>query len=170
MRDDVIRDGQATEAPMRAPDDGRSIRSGESSAFRFENRSEEQSLPELLRELAHQGSHLAEQQTRLVEAEVRSATTDLKESVAAMGGAAVLGIASVGVLLMGVSFLLGSVMPLWLATMIVGLVTLAAAYGMYTTGKGKLQSKALTMDRTRHTMERAPRAMSGNEKEMHHDR
>lgn len=196
MRDELIRDGHATEAPMRAPDMDRRTPAGELSAFNFENRPEdtsrlhepagrqedslrdrpaaarreEQSLPDLLRELAHQGSHLAEQQTRLVEAEVRSAVTNLEESIGAMAGAGVVGIAGLGVLLMGISFLLGTVMPLWLATMIVAVATLVGAYAMFAAGKGKLKSKPLTLDRTRHTLERAPKAISGNEKDISNGR
>ncbi|HEY8592123.1 MAG TPA: phage holin family protein [Sphingomicrobium sp.] len=180
MRDDIVRDGPMTEAPMRAPDDNRPAAAGESSAFKFENRhdpidrqhirGEEESLPDLLRNLVHQGSHLAEKQTKLVESEVRAATTDLKESIGAMAGAGVVGIGGLGVLLMGISFALGTMMPLWLATMIVAAATLAGAYAMFAAGKRKLQSKSLTMDRTRHTLERAPAAMSGQEKGMHNGR
>ena len=44
----------------------------ESSAFKFDATQNSESIPELLRDLVHQGSHLAEQQVKLVQAEVRS--------------------------------------------------------------------------------------------------
>lgn len=58
-------------------------------------------------------------------------------------------------------------MKLWLATLIVGWVTLAAAYAMFAAGKKKLQSGSLSVDRTRRTIERAPGAISGNQNEVH---
>lgn len=169
MGDSTMRDGRRAGAGTRAPDERGPAERDESSAFNFNQRDDE-SLTGLVTELAHQGGHLAEQQARLVEAEVRSAITDLKESIAAMAGAAVLGIASVGVFLMAISYLLGSAMPLWLGTLIVAVVSMGIAYAMYAAGQKKLDSKAMTLDRTRRTIERAPAALSGDESEMRRDR
>lgn len=162
---DMTREGRTADVSMGAAD-ARDTR--DRSAFNFEHRNDDESLPGLLRDLAHQGSHLAEQQTKLVGAEVHGAVTDLKESVAAMAGAAVVGIAGLGVLLMGIAFLLGTAMPLWVATLIVAVAALGGAYAMFAAGKKKLESKSMTMDRTRHTIERAPKAMSGKERHMNH--
>lgn len=130
------------------------------SAFEFKQGDE--SIPELLRRLADQGSHLAQQQAKLVEAEVRSSVDDIKQAAGAMAGAAVVGIAGLGVLLMGLSFLLGEIMALWLATLIVAAATLLGAYALYEGGLKKLQSSSLDVERTRRTLERAPEAISGN--------
>jgi hypothetical protein len=165
MGDSTMRDGRTAGASTRAPDQRGPAGRDESSAFKFRERGDNESLTDLVSDLAHQGGHLAEQQTRLVEAEVRSAIADLKESIAAMAGAAVLGIASIGVFLMAISYLLGSAMPLWLGTLIVAVVSMGIAYAMYAAGQKKLDSKAMSLERTRHTMERAPAAMSGNEEE-----
>ena len=171
MGDSTSRDGPMAGARMRAPDETKSGGHGDSSAFHFtKSHHDEKGLPDLLRDLAHQGSHLAEQQTKLVEAEVRAATTDLKESLGAMAGAGVVGIAGLGVLLMGIAYLLAEAMPLWAATLLVAVATLAGAYAMFAAGKKKLQSKAMTMERTRHTIERAPSAMSNHERDMHNGR
>lgn len=146
------------------------------SAFNFSaresdgtQRGSDESIPELLRRLADQGSHLAQQQAKLVEAEVRSSVNDLKEAAGAMAGAAVVGIAGLGVLLMGLSFLLGEVMELWLATLIVAVATLAGAYAMFAAGRKKLQSSSLDVERTRRTLERAPGAISGHADEGRRD-
>ena len=125
----------------------------------------DESIPELLRRLTDQGSHLAQQQAKLVEAEVRSSLNDLKEAAGAMAGAAVVGIAGLGVLLMGLSFLLGEAMDLWLATLIVAAATLAGAYAMFAAGRNKLQSGSLEIERSRRTLERAPGAISGHTEE-----
>ena len=135
------------------------------SAFNFSERGEDESIPELLRRLADQGSHLAQQQTKLVEAEVRASVSDIKEAAGAMAGAGVVGIAGLGVLLMGLSFLLAEAMDLWLATLIVAFATLAGAYALFLGGKKKLRSSSMGVDRTRRTIERAPGAISGTTNE-----
>lgn len=132
------------------------------SAFDFRDRNQDESIAGLVRRLAEEGSHLAQQQVKLVEAEVRSGVDDLKESAGAMVGAAVLGIAGLGIVLMGLSFLLGEAMPLWLATLIVGVATLIGAYAMFAGGRHKLESSSVSVERSRRTLERAPSAISGN--------
>src|SRR4028119_2293491 len=62
---------------------------------------------DLLRQLVGQGSHLAEQQLSLIKAELREMTNDLKAAVGAMAGAAVVGIAGLGVVLLGLGRVLG---------------------------------------------------------------
>ncbi|MDQ3078337.1 MAG: phage holin family protein, partial [Pseudomonadota bacterium] len=61
---------------------------------------------DLVRQLAGQGSHLAEQQLSLIKAEIRESATEVKAAVGAMAGAAVVGIAGLGVVLMGLAYLL----------------------------------------------------------------
>ena len=136
-------------------------------AFGFDQSERRENIPDLIRQITEQGAHLAQQQANLVQAEIRSGVTDLKEAAGAMAGAAVVGLAGLGVTLMGVAYLLDEAMKLWLATLIVGLVTLAAAYAMFAAGKKKLQSGSLSVDRTRRTIERAPGAISGNQNEVH---
>ena len=137
----------------------------EKRAFDFNEQRADESIPELVRRLADQGSHLAQQQARLVEAEVRSSVNDIKTAAGAMAGAAVVGIAGLGVLLMGLAFLLGEFMALWLATLLVAAATLVGAYALYEGGLKKLQSSSLDVERTRRTLERAPDAISGNTNE-----
>jgi putative superfamily III holin-X len=151
--------------------DRESTRDRERGAFNFAGEApHDESITALVRRLADEGSHLAQQQMKLVEAEVRSGISDLKESAGAMAGAAVLGIAGVGVLLMGISFLVAQVMPLWLATLIVAVATLAGAYAMFAAGKKKLESSSLGVERTKRTLERAPSAIAGKDSEVRHDR
>jgi len=137
----------------------------EKSAFSFDEAPRDESIGDLLRRLAHQGAHLAEKQTELVRAELRSSIEDMKHAAGAMAGAAVLGMAGLGVTLMGVAFLLAEVVGLWPATLIVGLAALLGAYAMFASAKEKLQSQSMSIERTRDTIERAPRAMSGQEEE-----
>jgi hypothetical protein len=92
MADSSDGGGPWTAAPTRTPNDQSSHRP-EGSAFNFSTGQDNESIPELLRELVQQGGHLAEQQTKLVQAEVRSAVGDLTGAVGAMAGAAVVAIA-----------------------------------------------------------------------------
>lgn len=120
-------------------------------------------IVDLIRQLAGQGSHLAEQQLNLLKAEIREATSDMKEAIAGMAGAAVAGIAGLGVTLMGVAFLLGQAIDnVALATLIVGVATLAIAYFLYSSASKKMRSSHLKPDRTQHTLERTPDIARGD--------
>lgn len=120
-------------------------------------------IVDLVRQLASQGSHLAEQQLSLIKAEIREATTDIKQAVAGLAGAAVAGIAGLGVTLMGLAFLLGQAIDnVALATLIVGVATLAVAFVLYSSASRKMSTAHLTPDRTQHTLERTPDIARGD--------
>jgi hypothetical protein len=136
---------------------------GTKPAFAFEERSSGEDIPSLLRRLVDQGTHLAEKQAELVRAEVRESVEDVKMAAGAFAGAAVLGFAGLVVLLMGLSFLLGEVMNLGLATLIVAAVALAGAFALYMGAQSKLRSSSMSAERTRRTLGRAPDAITGHE-------
>src|SRR5215210_2714284 len=93
---------------------------------------------DLLKQLVGQGSHLAEQQLALIKAEIGESTTELKAAAGSMAGAAVVGLAGLGVTLMGVAYLLGDAIDNTpVATLIVGLATLVLAYVLYRSGSNK---------------------------------
>lgn len=118
---------------------------------------------DLVKQLAGQGSHLAEQQLALIKAEMRESTTEMKAAVGAMAGAAVVGIAGLGVLLMGLAFLLGDAIEnVGLATVIVGAATLALAFILYSSGASKMGATNLSPDRTQRTLQRMPDAVRGD--------
>jgi hypothetical protein len=122
-----------------------------------------ENLADLVRQLTHQGTHLAEQQLNLVKAEVRESANEVKTAVGSMAGAAVVGIAGLGVTLMGLAYLLADAIEnLGLATLIVGVATLALAYVLYSAGSKKMSSAHLSPDRTVRTLERTPDAARGN--------
>lgn len=123
----------------------------------------DENVVDLLRQLAGQGSQLAEQQLSLIKAEIREATTDLKLAAGGMAGAAVVGIAGLGVVLMGLAYLLGDAIDnLGLATLIVGVATLALAYLLYRSAASKMSSAHLAPDRSQRTLQRTPDAVRGN--------
>lgn len=117
---------------------------------------------DLVKQLTDQGAHLAQQQAALIQTEVQSSIDDLKMAIGGMAGAAVVGIAGLGVILMGIAFLLATALELWLATLIVGVATLVVAYLLYKAGAKKMSATNLTPDRTARTLKRAPDAATGN--------
>lgn len=120
-------------------------------------------IPSLLRALVGQGSHLAEQQLALLKAEVRASAENLKMAVSAVIGAAVVGVAGLGVLLVGLAYLLAdAINHLGLATLIVGIVSLAIAFILYRSAIAKMRATDLAPERTQHTLERTPAALRGD--------
>ena len=120
-------------------------------------------IVDLVRQLAGQGSHLAEQQLTLVKAEIREATTDLKTAIGGLVGAAVVGMAGLGVTLMGIAFLLGQAIDnVALATIIVGAATLVLAYVLYSSASKKMSTAHLAPERSQRTLERTPDIARGD--------
>jgi hypothetical protein len=118
---------------------------------------------DLLKQLVGQGSHLAEQQLALIKAEVRESTTELKAATGAMAGAAVVGLAGLGVVLMGLAYLLADAIDnLGVATLIVGLAALALAYALYLGGAKKMRATNLSPERSQRTLQRTPDAVRGD--------
>ena len=120
-------------------------------------------IVDLLRQLGGQGSHLAERQLSLIKAEIRESTAELKAAVGGMAGAAVVGIAGLGVLLMSFAYLLADAIDnLGLATLIVGAVTMVMAFVLYRGAAKKMSATHLAPDRSQHTLERTPDAIRGD--------
>jgi hypothetical protein len=118
---------------------------------------------DLLKQLVGQGSHLAEQQLALIKAEIRESTADVKAAVGAMAGAAIVGLSGLGVVLMGLAYLLADAIGhLGWATLIVGVATLALAYVLYRSGAKKMAATQLSPERTQRTLQRTPDAVRGD--------
>jgi hypothetical protein len=122
-----------------------------------------ENIVDLVKQLATQGSHLAEQQLKLVKAEIHESTDELKTAVSGLIGAAVVGMAGLGVFLMGLAFLLGQAIEnVALATLIVGAATLGLAYVLYSSASKKMQGTHLAPERTQRTLERTPDIARGD--------
>ncbi|WP_343342823.1 phage holin family protein [Sphingomicrobium sp. XHP0239] len=121
----------------------------------------DENIVDLVGKLSSQSAHLAQQQINLVQAEMRETSRDIKASIGGMMGAAVLGIAGLGVTLMGIAYLIGDAMgDRDLATLLVGLATLLIAGIVYASAKSKLDKSNLAPTRTIETVERAPDAVA----------
>lgn len=123
----------------------------------------EPNLVDLLGRLTQQGAHLAKDQVSLMQAEVREATQDIKGAIGAFAGAAVLGIAGLGVLLMGMGHFVGQALDnLALGITIVGGVSLVIAGILYAGAKNKVSATSLKPERTIDTIEDTAAAATGN--------
>ena len=126
-------------------------------------RAEDDNVVDLIGRLTGQSAHLAQQQVALVQAEMRESVADIQKSVASLLGAAVFGIAGLGVTLMGIAYLIGEAIDNTnLATLLVGLVTLIIAAILYASARSKMQATNLRPERTIDTVERDVDAAKGN--------
>lgn len=138
-----------------------------SSTPRPDGAPEDRNIVDLVGRLTQQGAHLARAQVSLMQAEVREAAQDIKAAVAAMAIAAVVGIAGLGVLLMGIAFYVSRALDdLPLGTTLVGAVTLVVALVLYLVGRSKADAAHLKPERTLETIADTPAAATG---ELHHN-
>jgi F0F1-type ATP synthase assembly protein I len=120
-------------------------------------------LVDLVGKLTSQGAHLAQEQVALMQAEVREAASDVKQAIAAYAGAAVLGLAGLGVTLMGVGWLLGDAIENGpLGVLIVGIVALVVAAILYSGAAKKTKAAHLKPERTIRTLADTPDAATGH--------
>lgn len=121
-----------------------------------------ENIVDLLRDFVNQGTHLADQQLSLIKAEVRESATEIKTATLSLVGAVVVGVAGLGVLLMGLAYLLTEAIEnLGIATLIVGAVSVLLAYILYRNAAGKIAATNLAPDRTQRTLQRTPDAIRG---------
>lgn len=123
---------------------------------------EDRNIVDLVGRLTQQGAHLAREQVNLMQAEVREGVQEIKAAVAAMAGAVVLGIAGLGVLLMGIAYWMGDLLDnLALGTIIVGSATVVVAGILYASGRSAAGTAKLNPDLTIETIADTPAAMTG---------
>ena len=125
--------------------------------------SEDHNIVDLMGRLTQQGAHLAREQVNLMQAEVREAATEVKTAVGAMAAAAVVGIAGLGVLLMGIAFYVGAALEdVPLGTTLVGIVALVIALILYAAGRKTIAASRLKPDRSLDTIADTPAAATGH--------
>ncbi len=125
--------------------------------------SKDDNVVDLIGQLTSQSAHLAQEQLALVQAEMREAASDIKQAVAGLLSAAVLGIAGLGVTLMGIAYLIGDAIDdRDLATLLVGLAVLLIAGILYASARKKMDTSHLKPSRSIETAERTPAAARGD--------
>lgn len=121
-----------------------------------------ENVVDLLGRLTSQGAHLAQEQVALMQAEVREGVGEIKQAIGAYAGAAVLGLAGLGVNLTGLGWWLGeSIANIPLGIIIVGAVTLVVAAILFSSAKSKVTAANLKPERTIRTVEDTPEILSG---------
>ena len=120
-------------------------------------------IVDLVGKLTSQGAHLAQEQVALMQAEVREATTDIKQAIGAYASAGVVGLSGLGVTLMGLGWLLGDAIDSvpW-GIFIVGVVTLVIAAILYSGAKSRTRAAHLKPDRSIRTLEDTPDIVTGH--------
>lgn len=120
-------------------------------------------IVDLVGKMTRQGAHLAQQQVALMQAELRESVTDVKAAAAAYAGAAVVGLAGLGVTLMGLGYLLGDAIDnVPLGILIVGIVSLVLAALLYSMASSKTKAANLKPERTIRTLEDTPDIVTGH--------
>lgn len=123
-------------------------------------------IVDLVGRLTQQGAHLARAQVSLMQAEVREAAQDVKTAVGAMAAAAVVGVAGLGVLLMGIAYYVGDALDdMPLGTTLTGIATLVIALILYASGRKKIAAANIRPDRSIETIADTPAAATGD---IHH--
>ena len=100
---------------------------------------EEKSLGDLFSELASETSTLVRQEVALAQTELTSKATKVGKNVGFLAVGGFVAYAAVLCVLAGVIILLGSVIPLWLSAIIVGLVVGGVAFFLITSALAELR-------------------------------
>jgi len=111
------------------------------------------SIGALLRQLSREVPELFTKEIALAKAELQHSLTTLKAGVAAVAGGAMVLLAGLIILLMAAVYGLGTMMQLWLAALIVGVVTLVIGFVMVQSGKKQFEPSHFTPERTLHAVQ-----------------
>lgn len=116
-------------------------------------RHDDASIGGLLRQLTREVPELFSKELALAKAEMQQSLTTLKAGIAAVAGGAIVLLAGLIILLMAAVYGLGTMMQMWLAALIVGVITLIIGFIMLQSGKKQFEPSHFTPDRTLHAMQ-----------------
>lgn len=111
-----------------------------------------ESLPNLVRGLAHDVSTLFTKEASLARAEIREAVSDVKKGATSLIAGAGLAVAGFLIVLMSAVYGLGLVVELWLAALIVGISALLIGFGLIKGAQKKMEPSAFKPERTMDSM------------------
>ena len=122
-----------------------------------------ETIPDLVRNLANDMSTLFSKELSLAKAEVRQAASDAQKAIAAMAGGAARALAGVIFVLLAVTLLIANALPLWVSSLIVGVVALFVGYVMVKAAQKRVSPAAFVpgraADSVKKDAESARRAM-----------
>lgn len=122
---------------------------------------DEASIGSLLRQLTREVPELFSKELALAKAELQHSLSTLKAGTAAVAGGAVVVLAGLIILLMAAVYGLGTVMQLWLAALIVGVITLIVGFVMLQSGKKQFEPSHFTPDKTLRAVSRDKETLKG---------
>ncbi|HET6569351.1 MAG TPA: phage holin family protein [Rhodothermales bacterium] len=114
---------------------------------------DDQSLGQLFSELTRDTRTLVRQEIDLARTEITSKASKAGKSIGYIAAGGLVAYAGLIVLLMGVAYLLAVVLPLWLATVIIGAIVIGVGYAFLQTGLDGLKKTDFRLARTQETLQ-----------------
>lgn len=118
----------------------------------MEQNKDQRSLGELFSELSSDTARLIRQEIALAKAEVSSTVSQIGKDAGFIAAGGIIAYAGFLVILGGIAIALGEIIPLWIATLIVGVVVLAVGGGLMIKGRSDLQRVEITPTQTIETL------------------
>jgi hypothetical protein len=125
----------------------------ESAVERGTTHRDERSLGELFSELTRETRTLVRQELELAKTEATEKAKKAGKDIGIMAAGGFVAYAGFIVLLIGIAYLLAVVLPLWLATVIVGAIAAGAGYALLQKGMSAFQKESFGLDRTTETLQ-----------------
>jgi hypothetical protein len=113
---------------------------------------DERSLGDLFGELSEESSRLVRQEIALAKTEITESARRVGKDVGMIAAGGVIAYAGFIVALGALAILLGEIMPLWLSTLLVGIIVIAVGAGLAMKGRNDLQRVDLTPRQTVETI------------------
>lgn len=121
----------------------------------------EASVPTLIRQLAHDATHLFSAELRLAKTEMQENIHSIKNGLMSTASGAFVLYAGVIVLLFSAVYGLATVMELWLSALIIGAIVTVIGFAMVGAGKKKMDAAAMRPDHTIDSMKADKQAAKG---------
>jgi hypothetical protein len=112
------------------------------------SRSDDRSLGDLFVGLTDDMSTLMRQEIQLAKAETMQTVSKALRSTGMMVGGGLLAYAGLIVLLIGVAIVVGELMPYWLSTLLVGIVTIVVGAILIQSGRSTIQDLTIVPEKT----------------------
>lgn len=118
----------------------------------MEQERDQRSLGELFQELSQETTTLIRQEVNLAKTEMTEKATQAGKDAGFVAAGGAVAYAGFIVVLGGLAILVGQLLPLWLATLLVGIVVVAIGGALIMKGKNDLQSMSAAPQQTMETL------------------
>lgn len=121
----------------------------------------ESSVPTLIRQLAHDATHMFSKEIELAKTEISENINSMKNGLMSTASGAFVLYAGVITLLFSAVLGLATVVSLWLSALIIGAIVTIIGFAMVGAGKKKMDAAALRPDHTIDSMKKDKRTAEG---------